>query len=128
MQDTQATNRREVGSATKLKFTGSTDFQKTLRARVDEFFRTTGKRPRDCWQMYLKTAILLAAFTASYGLLVFVAATWWQALPLAILLGLATAGIGFNIQHDGKHQAYSDSLPRLSNGEEAAVPLGSIRS
>jgi len=40
-------------------------------------------------------------------LLVFVAQTWWQALPLAILLGLATAGIGFNMQHDGGHHAYS---------------------
>ncbi len=58
--------------------------------------------------MYLKTAILLAIFAASYVLLVFVAQTWLQALPLAILLGLATAGIGFNVQHDGGHQAYSN--------------------
>jgi fatty acid desaturase len=41
-------------------------------------------------------------------LLVFVAATWWQALPLAIMLGLSMAAIGFNIEHDGGHQAYSN--------------------
>ena len=41
-------------------------------------------------------------------LLVFVADTWWQALPLAIVLGLTTAAIGFNVQHDGGHQAYSN--------------------
>ena len=99
---------RTEESTRRLKFGGSNGFQAELRRRVEEFFRRSGRRQRDCWQMYLKTAILLAAFTASYGLLVFVAATWWQALPLAILLGLATAGIGFNIQHDGKHQAYSD--------------------
>jgi linoleoyl-CoA desaturase len=29
-------------------------------------------------------------------------------VPLAILLGLAMAAVGFNIQHDGNHQAYSD--------------------
>jgi linoleoyl-CoA desaturase len=40
-------------------------------------------------------------------LLVFVARGWWQALPLAALLGLAMAEVGFNIQHDGGHQAYS---------------------
>ncbi len=57
--------------------------------------------------MYLKTAILLVGFASSYGLLVFVAQTWAQGLFLAILLGLAAAGIGFNIQHDGGHQAYS---------------------
>jgi linoleoyl-CoA desaturase len=91
-----------------LKFGGSNGFQVELRRRVEDFFRRSGRRQRDCWQMYLKTAILLTVFAASYGLLVFVATTWWQAVPLAILLGLATAGIGFNIQHDGKHQAYSN--------------------
>jgi linoleoyl-CoA desaturase len=58
--------------------------------------------------MYLKTAVILAAFVITYGLLVFAARTWWQALPLALLLGLAIAEIGFNIMHDASHKAYSD--------------------
>ena len=36
------------------------------------------------------------------------AQTWWQGLLLAMLLGLFAAEIGFNIQHDGGHQAYSN--------------------
>ena len=91
----------------RLKFGQGNDFHRELRRRVDEFFRSTGRKQRDCWQMYLKTAIFLASFVASYGLLVFVAETWWQAWPLTILLGLVSAGIGFNIQHDGGHHAYS---------------------
>jgi linoleoyl-CoA desaturase len=83
-------------------------FQLELRRRVEEYFRTTGRRPRDCWQMYLKTAIFLAGFAVLYTLLVFVDQTWWQGLLLAVLLGLSAAGIGFNIQHDGGHQAYSN--------------------
>ena len=59
--------------------------------------------------MYVKAAILAASFAILYVLLVFVAHTWWHGLPLAILLGLSAAGIGFNIQHDGGHQAYSNS-------------------
>jgi linoleoyl-CoA desaturase len=59
--------------------------QLELRRRVDEYFRATGRRQRDCWQMYVKTAILVAAFAGSYVLLVFAARTWWQALPLAML-------------------------------------------
>lgn len=98
-----------------LKFGNDTAFQLELRRRVDEHFRTTGRRQRDCWQMYVKTAILLAAFTGSYGLLVFGTRTWWRALPLAILLGLSAAGIGFNVQHDGGHQA---------SGSCGAVDLG----
>jgi linoleoyl-CoA desaturase len=43
----------------------------------------------------------------SYLALVCLAASWWQAVPLAISLALAMAGVGFNIQHDGNHGAYS---------------------
>ena len=87
---------------------GNSAFQRELRRRVAEYFRATGRRQRDCWQMYLKTAILIACLTISYLVLVFAADAWWQSVPLAVLLGLAAAGIGFNIQHDGGHQAYSD--------------------
>ena len=66
-----------------------------------------GRDPRDSPRMYLKTAIILAAFVLAYVALVFFATTWWQALPLAVALGVATAGIGFNIMHDGGHLAYS---------------------
>jgi linoleoyl-CoA desaturase len=99
---------RAAAPGRNLKFHNDSAFQLELRRRVEEYFRTTGRRQRDCWQMYLKTAILLAGFTGSYLLLVFVAQTWWQGLLLAILLGLSAAGIGFNIQHDGSHQAYSN--------------------
>jgi hypothetical protein len=55
-----------------LNFTNGNAFQLELRRRVEEYFRTTGHRPRDCWQMYVKTAVLLAGFTILYALLVFV--------------------------------------------------------
>jgi len=100
---------RAVELPGKVKFDKNNGFQVELRRRVDEYFRSSGRRQRDCPQMYVKSAIIVACVAAAYVLLVFVAQTWWQALPLAILLGLATAGIGFNIQHDGGHHAYSDS-------------------
>jgi linoleoyl-CoA desaturase len=91
-----------------VKFGDQNDFQVELRRRVEAFFRATGRRQRDCWQMYVKTAILVGVFATTYGLLVLGAQAWWQALPLAVVLGLTAAGIGFNVQHDGGHQAYSD--------------------
>ena len=42
-----------------------------------------------------------------YALLLFVSTSWWAVLPLAVVLGLSLAAIGFNIQHDGGHKAYS---------------------
>ena len=97
-----------IEDVSRLKFGGDNGFHTEVRRRVDDYFRTTGRPQRDCWQMYLKTAILLTLFAASYALLVFVATAWWQAFPLAILLGLAVALIGFNVQHDAGHHAYSN--------------------
>ncbi|HUY90941.1 MAG TPA: acyl-CoA desaturase [Pirellulales bacterium] len=94
-------------AACELKFEASDGFQLELRRRVDDYFETTGKRRRDCPRMYLKTAITFAWFAASYAGLTFLADTWQQAALLAVSLGLSMAAIGFNIQHDGGHQAYS---------------------
>ena len=96
-----------AGTATKVRFNTKDPFQRNLRARVERYFRMTGKRERDCPSMYLKTASVFAWAIGSYVLLVFFATTWWQAIPLAISMGLATAAIGFNVQHDGGHNAYS---------------------
>lgn len=102
--------------ATRLKFGANVGFLAAVRSKVDNYFATTGLRRRDCPRMYLKSAIILSWFAASYLVLVLFAATWWQALLLAVSLGFSTAAIGFNVQHDGGHQAYSDrrSINRLS--------------
>jgi linoleoyl-CoA desaturase len=97
-----------VAAPGELKFGATDGFHNVVRSRVEQYFRDTGRRPRDCWQMYLKTALIFSWFVASYVLLVFVVGTWWLVVPLAISLGLAMAAVGFNIQHDGNHGAYSD--------------------
>jgi linoleoyl-CoA desaturase len=92
----------------ELKFGPRDSFYQVLRARVEQYFQTTGRKRRDCPRMYLKTALILAWFAASYVLLVFVMKAWYLSVPAAVLLGVSMAAIGFNIQHDGGHRAYSD--------------------
>lgn len=94
----------------KLKFGKNAGFQAELRSRIDNLFQNTELKERDCPQMYIKTAILLASFFGIYSVLVFASLTWWQVILLCIILGVVTAGIGFSIQHDGAHHAYSSSL------------------
>jgi linoleoyl-CoA desaturase len=94
--------------AQKLQFGENRYFQITLRRRIDDFFKTSGQKQRDNWQMYLKTAIILVCFGVSYCLLVFASKNIWIGLVLAMILGLTMAGIGFNIQHDAGHGAFSD--------------------
>lgn len=91
-----------------IKFDGGDEFRRALRKRIDDYFVHTGRKKRDCPEMYAKGAILFGVMVLLYVLLVFVAWTWWMAIPLAILLGLAMAAVGFNVQHDGGHRAYSE--------------------
>lgn len=94
--------------ADRLKFNGDNSFHRELRRRVDAEFKRSGTRQRDSAQMYLKTAIILGVFALAYVALVFLADSWWQGLLLGLVLGIAMAAIGFNIMHDGGHQAYSE--------------------
>jgi linoleoyl-CoA desaturase len=91
-----------------VKFGASDRFLRELRRRVDAYFETTGHRRRDCPRMYFKTASILLWFAAAYALLLFAATSWWTILPLAVVLGLSMAAVGFNIQHDAGHKAYSE--------------------
>jgi linoleoyl-CoA desaturase len=65
-------------SSRTMKFGVGDGFYLELRRRVE----TTGRRQRDCWQIYVKTGILVAVWVTSYLLLVLGAQTWWQAVPL----------------------------------------------
>jgi len=82
-------------------------FLQELRARVLKHLESNGRPARGLPGMYVKTAVLFLWLAASYLLLVFAAESPWQALPLAVSLALAIAGIGFNVQHDGSHGSYS---------------------
>jgi len=80
-----------------------------VKRRVADYFARTGLAERDSPRMYAKTAVILVWFVASYLLLAYVAATWWQGLLCSASLALALAGVGFSIQHDANHGAYSRS-------------------
>lgn len=92
----------------RLKFNGDNRFHRELRRRVDAQFKHSGTHQRDSAAMYLKTAVILVMFAASYIELVFFATNGWLALAISTVLGATVAGIGFNVMHDGGHQAYSD--------------------
>ena len=83
-------------------------FHRELRRRVKAHLESTGRRTRGLPSVYLTSAFLLGSMAGLYALLVFAASTWWQAAALSTVLGLVMAGIGFNVAHDGSHEAFSD--------------------
>ena len=91
-----------------LKFAGDNGFHAEVKRRVAARLVATGRRERDCPEMFRKTAIIFATFVATYLALVFVADAWWQVVPLAVVLGLSVVAIGFNVMHDASHEAYSE--------------------
>jgi linoleoyl-CoA desaturase len=105
---TATTSACHLRAHSKPKFSGSDRFLRELRRRVDAYFERTGRPRRDCPQMYFKTATILAWLVGAYLLLLFVATSWYTVLPLGVILGVAMAAVGFNIQHDAAHRAYSD--------------------
>jgi linoleoyl-CoA desaturase len=90
-----------------IRFHGSEGFQNELKKRVNAYFTASSKSPRDSFRMYIKTVIILLWFFSSYAVLVFTPLPVWAGILVSISLALAAAGVGFNIQHDGNHGAYS---------------------
>jgi linoleoyl-CoA desaturase len=82
-------------------------FHSELKRRVAEYFAGIRSREQDTLSMYLKTAVILCWLTASYVTLVFLADTWWSAIAASVSLAVAMTAVGFSIQHDGGHGAYS---------------------
>jgi linoleoyl-CoA desaturase len=91
----------------RLTFARDTGFHDEVKRRVLAYFERTGLSQQDSPRMHLKTAVLLLWFGASYALLVFAATSVWQGALLSASLALAMGGIGFGIQHDANHGAYS---------------------
>lgn len=97
----------------KIRFPTSGEFFADLKCRVAAYFEQAQISSRGNGSMYLKTVVILSWLLGSYlGLLLWADAAW-QVVLLSISLGLAMAGVGFAVQHDGGHCGYS-CRPRLN--------------
>jgi linoleoyl-CoA desaturase len=95
------------GNTVIINFERSTEFKKVLSERIDQYFSSKNISQSADIRMYRKTAAVLGWLVASYILLVFFSHGPISALLYATSLGLAAAGVGFNIPHDGGHRAYA---------------------
>ena len=83
-------------------------FSKTLRHRVEQYFKESGKNKSGGAKMYLKSFIMLVAYFIPWGLITFGIVgngVWFWVTE--IVMGMGLAGIGLNIMHDGNHNSYS---------------------
>jgi linoleoyl-CoA desaturase len=90
-----------------IRFGQGGAFLTDLRQRADAYFEATRKPRRDLALMYLKSLVILTWFFGSWALLTFWAKSPFQAVPLAMSVGLSIAAIGMSVQHDANHGGYS---------------------
>ncbi len=92
-------------SAPRFQF--NTPFSSELKKRINAYFQETKMAPTGNWKLYSKALILMTSLVLVYIHLVFYTPAWGWALSEALLLGLITAAIGFNVMHDGAHGSFS---------------------
>jgi len=95
--------------STTVKFNNAsrTRFLATARKRVDQYFKESGKTRNATAGMWAKTIFFLGGFFGLYALIISGMFSVWGMLPLAILLGMFSAFVGFNICHDAIHGSFS---------------------
>jgi len=96
-----------MSPSSAIGFTGGGSFYRELKALAREHTSDPRRMRRAQRQIHIKSAVVVSWGAGSWALLMFVASGWWQAGLLAISLGLALAGIAFNLTHDANHGAYS---------------------
>lgn len=89
------------------RFNAASTFHADLKERIKNYIAENQLRPTGNFKLYLKAIVLVLAFVFVYIHLVFFTPIWPIALAEAVLLGALTAGIGFNVMHDGAHGSFS---------------------
>lgn len=84
------------------------DFVKTLRKRVDAYFKENQLPKTGGLRIKVKAIFMLAIYTVPYFLMLFgVIQNVWIMLGMSILMGFGMAGIGLSVMHDANHGSFS---------------------
>jgi linoleoyl-CoA desaturase len=87
--------------------TKDNQLQRDLKRAVDGHFAATGKRKTGDARMAAKAAFFLGGSWLLLAVLVMGLVPAWAGVPLALLLGVFLAGVGFNVGHDAIHGSFS---------------------
>lgn len=91
----------------RISFVPRSDFHRELVRRVDAYFESTGRRRDGGRAIVLKTLVLFAVLSAGYFAFIFGNLGWLGLLVAAGVAGIAIAGLGMAVMHDGSHGAYA---------------------
>ena len=95
----------------KVTFNNKTsrEFGRTVKKRVDAYFKENNLSKHANTEMVVKTIIMLSFYLIPYLMIIsgqFSTGVMWA---LTFVMGVAAAGIGFSVSHDALHGAYSSN-------------------
>ena len=82
-------------------------FHAELKKRISDYFEQVGKPTTGNYSVFIKAIVLIVSFLLIYIHLVFFTPIAAIAIIECVILAGLTAGIGFNIMHDGAHGSFS---------------------
>ena len=83
------------------------EFYKTLRSRVNNYFKENNITRHANATMVIKTIAMLAIYLVPFGFLFVAGLSSWVYFLCWIGMGIGMAGCGLSIMHDANHGAYS---------------------
>ena len=116
---------KQAADIASIKFARSSkdEFIKTLRKRVNAYFKDNNISKHANAQMVIKTIVLLMVYLIPYTMLVVgVTTNIWLTLGLWVIMGFGMAGLGMSVMHDAIHGAYTKS-PRLNKAIGSVIYL-----
>lgn len=87
--------------------TGQQAFFLRLKSKVDHYFQSNKLNRAGGARLFLKGSVQFLSAVTIYLILIVLQPSVWVAIPLAVLLGLHLAMLGFNVMHEGGHQSFS---------------------
>jgi linoleoyl-CoA desaturase len=96
-----------IATTPKFVNTKLNSFHQELKKRVNDYFENNQKLTTGNFSLHFKAVLLWSLYLLAYvHLLFFTPSTFWCVVE-CVAMGILTAGIGFNVMHDGGHESFS---------------------
>ena len=83
-------------------------FHLELKSAVEKYFQEHKLKPTGNFTLYFKSLFFIGGTITLYVLMLAFNPAWYIVVPMALLMGVLLAGIGFNVMHDANHGSYSN--------------------
>ena len=93
----------------KFNIQNQSEFVKTLKDRINSYFKEKNISSFGNSQLYWKTAVMLSLYIIPYCLIVINFMPFWANWFMYMIMGVGMVGIGMSVMHDANHGSFSSN-------------------